>query len=139
VEIREIRGMHQTLMKRQLRSFGLTVGGVFAGIGLWPYAFGDGVPRIWALVPAALLAAPALLFPGILQPAFRAWMFIGRILGWINTRIILGALFYTLFSAFGCLLRLLGKDPMHRTLDPGIETYRTARQLRAPDHMTHQF
>lgn len=124
---------------RQLRSFGLTVGGIFAIIGLWPAVFRGADPRWWALVLTGLLGIPALLFPRILGPAYRGWMAIGQVLGWINTRIILGVLFYTLFLLMGLLLRLMGKDPMHRKLDPSAKTYRVPRQFRPASHMQHQF
>jgi hypothetical protein len=124
---------------RQLRSFGLTVGGVFAVIGLWPSVFRSADPRWWALALAGLLAFPALLFPKFLEPAYRGWMFVGHLLGWINTRIIMGMLFFTLFSMIGCILRLMGKDPMHRKMVPGAKTYRVPRPFRPASHMRHQF
>jgi hypothetical protein len=131
--------MHQEVNIRQLRSFGLTVGGIFCAIGLWPSVFRGTEPRWWAFALAGLLMIPALLFPRILRPAYRGWMAIGQLLGWINTRIILGALFCSVFSFVGLLLRLMGKDPMQRRFDPGAETYRVPRQLRPASHMEHQF
>ncbi len=39
------------------------------------------------------LASLALVFPIILKPLYIVWMYIGFVLGWINTRIILGLVF----------------------------------------------
>jgi hypothetical protein len=66
-------------------------------------------------------------------------MVIGEALGWINTRIILGTLFYTLVTATGLIMRLSGRDPMNRRLDPQADSYRRTREPRSSSHMKHQF
>lgn len=124
---------------KQLRSFGLIVGGIILAFGLWPALFHSRPPRLWAALAAAILILPALIRPGILKPVYVRWMIFGQFLGWINTRIILGFLFYTLFSAFGLFLRLLGKDPMHRRFDRNAQSYRVPRSPRSATHLKHQF
>jgi hypothetical protein len=66
-------------------------------------------------------------------------MRLGEVLGWINTRVILGAIFFLLFTPLGLYMRLRGKDPMRRTLAPEAESYRVVRQPRSSSHMRHQF
>jgi hypothetical protein len=66
-------------------------------------------------------------------------MTVGEVLGWINTRIILGVLFYLLFTPIGLCMHLRGKDPMRRALSPEAESYRIVRQPRPASHMRHQF
>jgi hypothetical protein len=122
-----------------LRSFGLTVGTVWAVIGLWPVVLRHAPPRWWALALAAGLIGFAAIYPRALQPVFKVWMAIGHVLGWINTRLLLGALFYTLFPVVGAYLRLTGKDPMRRRLEPDATTYRMPGRPRPADHMKHQF
>jgi len=51
-------------------------------------------------------------------------MAVGHALGWINTRIILGILFFVLFSPIGITMKLFGKDPMARKFDKKKESYR---------------
>ena len=131
--------MHEESSPRELRSFGFIVGGIFCAIGLLPLVFRTMGPRWWAFVIAGLLVIPALLFPRVLGPVHRVWMAIGHALGWINTRIILGALFYSMFSFVGLLLRIIGKDPLHRKFEREADTYRVMRQLRPASHMEHQF
>jgi hypothetical protein len=80
-----------------------------------------------------------LAWPGSLTQIYRLWMQVGEVLGWINTRLILGALFYLLFTPMGLYMRLRGKDPMRRTLVPEAESYRVVRQPRPASHMRHQF
>ena len=124
---------------KALRSFGLIVGGVFALIGLWPWVFRQHAPRTWALAAAAALVLPAIVWPRALAPAHRAWMRIGHALGWLNSRILLGIVFFFVVTPLGFVLRLLGKDPLGRRFDPRAETYRMTRQARPGTHMTRQF
>jgi Saxitoxin biosynthesis operon protein SxtJ len=137
--VSEGSGLQEKVTKKQLRQFGLLVGGVFTVIGLWPMVLRGQNPRLWSLVPAVLLIVPALVYPGALRFVHRGWMFIGEILGWINTRIILGTIFYTMVTATGLIMRLSGKDPMNRRLDPRADSYRRKREPRPTSHMKHQF
>ena len=124
---------------KQLQSFGLIVGGIFALIGIWPIIWRGQPPRLWSLILGGLLVGLALVWPRSLTQVYRLWMTVGEVLGWINTRIILGVLFYVLFTPMGLFMRLRGKDPMRRTLAPEVESYRVVRQPRSPAHMMHQF
>lgn len=130
---------HTTDTPSSLRSFGLTVGGIFMVMGIWPAMVRGASVRLWALALAVLLVMPALMCPTRLQSVYRGWMWLGDKLGWMNTRIVLGVIFYALFTPAGCLMRLRGKDPMQRQWDPGADTYRCVRQSRSSSHMTHQF
>ena len=61
-------------------------------------------------------------------------MKIGHVLGWINTRIILGMVSFIMFAPVALVLRLLGKDPMQRRLDT---TARLPNSKRATASRTH--
>ena len=124
---------------KQLRSFGLIVGGIFALIGAWPTLVHGEVLRWWGVGIAGGLWLPALLLPKWLQPVYRVWMTIGEMLGWINTRIILGVVFYCIVTPIGLVQRLRGHDAMQRQWETEAETYRVTRQPRPYSHMTHQY
>ena len=47
----------------------------------------------------------------------------GAVLGWINTRIILGLTFVVFFIPVALVFHLFGKDPMRRKLEPGADSY----------------
>jgi hypothetical protein len=124
---------------RELRRFGGLVGGVLATIGLWPLVVRGAAPRAWAFVPGATLLLMAALMPAWLAHAHRGWMAMAEALGWLNTRLILGALFFLLFTPVAMVMRLLHRDPLRRGFDPALPSYRVARSARAGDHMRHQF
>jgi hypothetical protein len=124
---------------RQLRHFGFLVGGIFGLIGLWPLVWRYQNPRLWALALAVALVVPALVAPRILAPVYRVWMKLGEVLAWINTRILLGLVFYGLVTPMGLVMRLMGRDPMRRQLEPGGESYRIRCVPRPATHMMRQF
>ncbi len=111
---------------KQLWSFGLIVGGIFALIGLWPAVWRGQPLRLWSLILGGTFIVLALAWPRSLTHVYRLWMTVGEVLGWINTRIILGVLFYLLFTPHGILAA-------------ETESYRVVRQPRPSSHMLHQF
>jgi Saxitoxin biosynthesis operon protein SxtJ len=131
--------MEDYISNKQLRSFGLTVGGIFAFIGFWPVVIHSLSPRWWAVVIAIFLVLPALVFPASLFWIHKGWMLCGHVMGWVNTRIILGAIFYAVVTPMGMVRNLLGKDPMGRRLRPDLDSYRVIRKLRPATHLTRQY
>jgi hypothetical protein len=124
---------------KQLRSFGLTVGGIFGLIGLWPVVFRSQDPRWWSIAVAGCLVFPAVVYPNSLFWIHKGWMMVGQVMGWINTRIILGIVFYFIVTPIGIARRLLGKDPMGRHLRADLDSYRVIRKARPAAHLTKQY
>lgn len=125
--------------RRQLRTFGLTVGGILALIGTWPLAIHGETVRWWTLVPGVILVTLGVAAPAGLAAVYRIWMKAGYSLGWVNTRIILGIVFYGLITPIGLAMRWLGRDPMRRSISTDCETYRVARSSRPCSHLNHQY
>ena len=136
---REGNPMQEKITVKQLRSFGLLVGGIFTLIGLWPTVFRGQDPRLWAVVLAGVLVIPAVVYPRSLTLVYQGWMMVGEGLGWVNTRIILGILFYGLFTPIGFIMRLRERDPMNRKFVPHASTYRIVRKPRQASHMVRQY
>lgn len=124
---------------KDLRQFGLLVGGVFTVIGLWPVVFRSESPRLWAMILGGLLIILGGIVPQSLKHVHQGWMKIGHVLGSINTRIILGIIYYLLITPMGLVMRLMGKDAMHRALVKEAATYRVVRTPRPRQHMRNQF
>jgi len=124
---------------KHLRSFGIVVGTGFAIIALWPLVVRGQAVRMWALLPAVALFAAAMAFPHALRPVHRRWMAVGEALGWVNTRVILTAVYGLLIVPIGALGRMKGKDPMRRKFEPEAESYRIPRTKRPASHMERQY
>jgi hypothetical protein len=131
--------MDPAARRKELRQFGLIVGGVFTVIGLWPLVFRGEPLRLWAIGVGGLLIAFGGILPAVLGPIHTGWMWVGHILGWINTRILLCIVFYGLVTPIGFVLRLIGKDTMRQRFDASGATYRVVRSPRPHSHMKYQF
>lgn len=131
--------MEQAATRKELRQFGLLVGAVFTVIGLWPLIFRGEPLRLWAVGIGGLLIAFGGILPQLLAPIHKGWMWVGHILGWINTRILLGIMFYALVTPMGLVFRLMGKDTMRRAFAESSTTYRVVRSPRPHSHMKNQF
>ena len=137
--MKQIIALPKAGTRSQLRSFGFIVGAIFAAIGLWPAVVRGGDVRAWCLALAVALTVPAAIAPTVLGPAYRVWMALGALLGWINTRIILGVIFFGLVTPIGIVLRLTGRDPMQRSFNREATTYRVLRTSRPGTHLLRQF
>ena len=135
-------GAEEKLTKAELRNFGLILSGgiiVFFGL-LFPFLGGRGIqPTSWPWILAAVLVAISLIVPGTLGPLNRVWLFIGHVLGYINTRIILGIIFILIFTPTALLFKLLGKDPMRRSLHPQRKSYRTESIQPKPENLSRPY
>ncbi len=131
--------MGHTTTRKELRQFGLLVGAVFTVIGLWPLVFRGEPLRLWAIGTGGLLIACGGMLPQVLRPVHTGWMWIGHMLGWMNTRILLGIVFYALVTPIGLVRRLMGKDTMRQTFAETSSTYRVVRSPRSHSHMKYQF
>jgi hypothetical protein len=123
------------------RSFGLVFAAVFLVIAMWPLVFGRGAPRWWALIVGAAFALLALAAPAVLAVPNRAWTKLGLLLGKIVSPIVLGLLFFAVFTPMGWVLRAMGKDPMRLKRDTAAASYWIERKPPGPppESLNNQF
>lgn len=138
-KLREAPQLPDRSTARELRRFGLVVGCIFGIIGVWPWLILSQPFRLWALIPAAVLVVAAMIFPRCLAQVHQAWAQAGHVLGWVNTRIIIGAIFLLLVTPCGLIMRLMGRDPMLRCIEPSSQTYRVRRGSRPAADLRRQF
>ena len=113
------------LDRKGLREFGLTTGAAIVIIfGLFsPWILELNWPA-WPWVIAAPLWLLALVRPLWLRWIYRAWMRFGLLASRVMTPLVLGIVFFVMISPMAMVRRLMGKDPMHRALDPNQKSYR---------------
>ena len=126
--------------KKELRQFGLVfASGIALIFGLFlPWLFEHPWP-LWPWVVAGVFTVTALLLPQALRPVFWLWMKFGHVLGWINTRIILGITFLLLFIPVALVFHLIGKDPLRRKLDRSANSYRIKSEHLPRERMEKPF
>lgn len=122
------------------RSFGLVFTIVFAVVGFWPLLY-DGAVRVWSLVTAAAFLLAALAVPMALTPLNKLWSAFGLLLGRIVSPVVLLLVYVIAVVPTGFIMRLAGKDPLRRSLDPSVQSYWVHRVPPGkPDAtMTRQF
>ncbi len=126
--------------KKELRHFGLLTGAmliILFGL-LIPWLRGHGLPR-WPWTIAVILWFCSILAPLALRPVYQIWMRIGSILGWINTRIILGSIFFCMVTPMALMMKLFKRDPMTRKLDSSLNTYRLPAERKPRLRMEKPF
>ncbi len=126
-----------TIDNAGLRKFGLTTGAIIVVLFalFFPWVFDIAAMPMWPWVVAVILWLPALLMPSMLRPVYTTWMKIGHGIGWVNTRIILGVLFYVLVLPMGLVMRLFGGDPMARKRDASATSYRVVSVSESKDRL----
>jgi hypothetical protein len=130
----------ETLDAAGYRKFGLITGAIVVvlfGLAI-PWLFSLNFPR-WPWIFAGVLASWALLLPSTLKPVYIGWMKFGNMMNWINTRIILGIVFYGLILPFGLVMRLFGNDPMKRKLDASVDSYRVPSHNDSKDNVERPY
>ncbi len=134
--------MHEIpkLDRQGLRNFGLTMAIILGTV------FGVIIPLlrqhespVWIWAIAGLFASFALVAPSYLNPVYHIWMRFGMVLGWIETRIILGLVFYGLILPMGLVMRLKGRDPMHRRIRTHELSYRIGSRIRTRESLEKPF
>ena len=128
--------------KRQMRTFAALVFPAFWGLVALLVLLRAEQPRL-ALTIA--LAAAIISIIGLVSPRFMRLVYLGMIyvtypIGFVVSHILLGLVFYVVISGVGLLLRILGKDPMHRDADPKVETYWIRKEHdSSSDHYFRQY
>jgi hypothetical protein len=133
-------GQEEVARPSSNRTFGLVFAAFFALVALLPILRGHAV-RLWALPVSALFLLAALAAPKILAPLNRAWTALGALLHAVINPLVLGVLFYLVFTPFGWVLRRMGKDFLRLRPASGAQTYWIARQPPGPppESMSRQF
>jgi hypothetical protein len=122
------------------RIFGFLVAFIFIIIGVYPL-WNDKAVVVWSLVAAGGVACVALILPRLLHPLNIVWCRFGRALHFIMTPLIMGLIFFLVFTPFSLAFRLFGREAMPCKFDPDASSYWVAYSSRGPasESMRDQF
>ena len=109
--------MKEKISKKQLREFSILIGfGIPILIGwLIPFLMGHGF-RVWTVFIGIPSLTLGLISPRLLYYPYKGWMSLGNLLGWINSRIILGLVFISVLQPIAFLMKLSGYDPLRKNI-----------------------
>jgi len=139
-------GTHESLSRKEEikgpsdRSFGLTfavIFALFAGISLWR----GGTWWPYLGVAAAAFSGLALVRAEMLAPLNRLWLKFGLLLHKVMTPLVMGLMFYGVFTPMGLILKAMGKDLLRLKSGENASTYWIEREPPGPepDTMPNQF
>ncbi len=126
------------------RSFGLTVGGILAVIGLIRWLVGDAglnwLTVVFLLVGIILLGL-GYLKADLLAPLNKLWTKLGFLLFRIVNPIVMFLIYAVTVVPIGLIMRARGKDLLKLKRDPAAPSYWIERQPPGPDpkSMIEQF
>jgi hypothetical protein len=105
------------------RSFGWTFAVVFALVSIF---------HPWVLAITATLVLITLTRAQWLAPLKRAWMKLGALMHHIVSPVIMGAIFFGVFTPVGVVMRAFGRDAMKRRYQPQLASYWERRDPPGP-------
>jgi uncharacterized membrane protein HdeD (DUF308 family) len=96
------------------RKSALLVAAVLLVIAAWNlYRGRTTVVIIFASIGVALVVS-GLFFPAAARAFHKAWMRFAVALGHVNSRVLLTLMYYLVFTPYGLVSRLVGRDPLRR-------------------------
>ena len=116
--------MRKVTSKKILREFGLII-----GLGL-PIFIGWLLPlitnhsfRLWTVWLGLIVLLIGIFSPKLLYFPYKFWIKLGDVLGWINSRIVLGFVFIVILQPIAFFMKIFRYDPL-RKKKLSSETYR---------------
>jgi hypothetical protein len=113
-------------MKPQMpsdQSFGWTFTGVFALVSFF---------QPWLLALAAITALVTLVRSHWLAPLKHAWMKFGELMHHVVSPVVMGVIFFGVFTPVGAAMRAFGRDAMKRRFEPKAPSYWERRDPPGP-------
>jgi hypothetical protein len=106
--------------RRQLRVFGFSV-----FVLVW------GLAMVWAVV--AVAAGAVILLTSLISPRAARLIYVtlsavGLPIGFVVSFLLLAAFYFLLLTPLALVFRLIGRDSLHRTLDPAADSYWVPRK-----------
>lgn len=124
-----------------LRWFGLIQAAALAVLGgmIW-WRFESPMAAQGVLIFAGMFLAAYYAAPPLRRTLYLAAMYVTYPLGFVLSHVVLGFVYFVVFTLIGLVLRLCGYDPLQRRFDRQAKTYWINRtQQRSPASYFRQF
>ena len=125
--------MHNILETKKLREFGFLIGFFFPIFLGWIIPFIQGHDfKFWTLYISIPFLIFGLIAPNALLYPYKIWMNLGKCLGWINSRLILGLVFIFVVIPIAFFMKVFGYDPLQQKKSNKV-SYRELRKYSNVD------
>lgn len=141
-------GIHEQLSKRDdvkaptERSFGITFSIVFLLLAAFTYWHRGATATFYTIITVSLVfAVVTLVAARLLRPLNLIWLKFGLLLHKVVNPVIMGLLFFVVFTPMGVAMRAIGVDFLRLKRKPAIESYWISRRGEAiqDSSMKNQF
>jgi hypothetical protein len=112
---------------RQLLVFGAAWLAFFGAAGLLSWHRGRTVPAAILLAVAAAVPLAGAFSRRIPRLAYVGLSYATYPVGFLASYVVLAGVYFLVLTPIGLVMRLAGKDPLHRKFDPGAQSYWSAR------------
>jgi hypothetical protein len=107
---------------KELRKFSIILFFAFGILGLLIFWRRGNAGLVLCGIGLALLLC-GLTSPKLLVYPYKGWMRLSLILGFLMTHLILSLMYYLVFTPIGIVMRVFGKDFLHKEFDKNATTY----------------
>ena len=113
------------LNKKKLKEFGILIGFCFPLFIGWLIPFLTGHTfKFWTLLLGLVALIFSIINPYLLYYPYKFWMALGNILSWLNSRLILGIVFFIILQPIALIMKILGYDPLRKKQQNNKKSYR---------------
>jgi hypothetical protein len=113
------------------RSFGLVFALFCLLVAMTQWWTDNGKFLQW-FVASSIFALAGMFMPRLLRPFNLVWFKFGILLHRIISPVIMGLMFFLVFTPIGVFMRLLGKNPLQLEFDTKADTYWISRTPPGP-------
>lgn len=133
---------------RVLRDFGGIAAGVFGlvAVSMWRhwlwFAHRDVPPALmWSVAALAVFSlVAAFVAPRANRPLFIGLTLVSFPIGFVMSHVIMAALFFVVLTPVAAVMRIIGRDPLHRRVGPSAASYWSpVERARAKSQYFRQF
>lgn len=118
---------------RKVKQFGFAFACILLVTGSINFLKGYINLSIWFYSFSIVFISLAMLLPRFLAPVYAVFTKIMRVIGFINTKIILCLVFYCMVTPIGLAMRFLKKDPLEKQIDKHKTTYWIKKECMTED------
>ncbi len=117
--------MKKNISTKELREFGLILSLFFPLIigFLIPFLYSDNF-REWTLWVSLFFLSFSLFKPNFLYLPYQLWIKLGFTLGYVNSKIIFGIIFFLVVTPIGIIMKIFKYDPLKIKLNKKIKSYK---------------
>ncbi len=114
--------------KKKIRTFSLGLATILTAVGLLKLYKDQMIVAIVLLYLGMTSLILAFFLQSLMKPVYIVFMKVAHILGWINTRILLGIIYYIMITPIGVIMKVFGKDLLDKRIKPDKGSYWVKRE-----------